>query len=466
MALLDFDIDLNDKQVDMYNALNDDRYREVLFYGTGRSGKSFLILYWFIVQSVVYKANCLIARATFSSLSTGMVAQTMPAVLNAIAKLNGFNSWKKLTTFDMKPFCSFNAKTNTLKFFNDAYIQFTSLRGSADNDSSYDKILSTEWGHIFVDEVSEVDEKAIDILRTRLAQRLPVRNKMLFALNPTSKAHWSYQRFFVHKDRDGESIGEKVIESFLVMHFNINDNKKFVASDYEETLENMSYLQRKRFLDGEYVDESEGEIFKAIPWDDLPEAKEFTQCIIYTDPSPTSSKRSDYKASVMVGVARSRFWVVDIKAVQGTSMEMIRNIHQLYLNAPCEPKIYMEAKQMPVDFKKTFEQYQNDNEWICPLIYDTRVMGDKFTHIESTLEPLFSTKRIGFNREIKNGGCGEITVNQFLYFSHKEQRDRKDDIPDATAKAVSLLNRNFVKTPRKQSASCGLIVKRGTRTDF
>ena len=58
---INLDIPLNPKQVEMYNRLNDDKYNECLFYGSSRSGKTFLILFWMISQSVIRKANCLIS---------------------------------------------------------------------------------------------------------------------------------------------------------------------------------------------------------------------------------------------------------------------------------------------------------------------------------------------------------------------------------------------------------------------
>lgn len=89
MRRLNLDIPLNPKQVAMYNALNSGHYTSVLFYGASRSGKTFLILYWMIVQCIAYRANNLIVRNTFTSLQSGMILQTLPAVLNAIADITG-----------------------------------------------------------------------------------------------------------------------------------------------------------------------------------------------------------------------------------------------------------------------------------------------------------------------------------------------------------------------------------------
>ena len=103
MRRLNLDIPLNPKQVAMYNALNSGHYTSVLFYGASRSGKTFLILYWMIVQCIAYRANNLIVRNTFTSLQSGMILQTLPAVLNAIAGYNGYSSYQKITVQSRSP---------------------------------------------------------------------------------------------------------------------------------------------------------------------------------------------------------------------------------------------------------------------------------------------------------------------------------------------------------------------------
>lgn len=443
---LDFNIPLTEKQVKIYNLLNQNKWKEVLFYGSSRSGKTFVILYWLIIQCVIYKANCLVLRAIFTSLVSGMIKQTLPAVLNAIAKHNGYDNYTKIIMSNGDELCKFNGKDNYLRFFNGAYIQFASLRGSADNDSQYDKILSTEWGHIFIDEVSEVDEQAVDVLRTRLAQKLPVRCKLLFALNPTRKSGWTYIRYFKNETRDGLKIPQKTIDSFLVVKFTLNDNRENISEDYEETLQAMSALQRKRFLEGDYFDESEGEIFKKINWTSDQEIimpSEWTDICIYTDPSAKDSKTSDFKASVLLGKARNKVYLIDLRAVQGTSLQMLQNIKELYDMSPNKliTRVYMERKSMPLDFKIVFEQFQSDTGWLCPLEFDDRNMGDKFTMIESILEPMINNDRFFFFRELKDTNRGELAVNQFLFFSPTKSPSRKDDIPDACARGISLLNR-------------------------
>ncbi|MEG0899018.1 MAG: phage terminase large subunit [Oscillospiraceae bacterium] len=425
----------------MYNALNTDEYTEILFYGASRAGKTFLVLYWFVVQCLIFKANCLVVRNTFTSLQSGMIAQTMPAVMGAIAKSFGKSNYRRMTVKNV-PFCKFNGESKTLEFYNGAYIQFASMRGNAAGDNSFDKILSTEWGHIFVDEVSEIDQKAIDTLRSRLSQKVTILNKLVFALNPTTKLHWTYKRFFMHKGMNGEPLPKNVTNTFLVMHFNTTDNAEYVAKGYMNTLNNMSRLQQLRFKDGEYADEYEGEVFKNITWGNRPKVEDIQDCVMYTDPSAKDQKTNDFKATVLLVMAKNKIYLWDVRAVQGTSRQMLENMYELYISSPVAPRIYMERKQIPLGFDDVLEEFQASHGWVIPINWDTANHGDKFTCIESSLEPLFAQGKFIFCHQIKDSGVYEQTIDQFLRFSRNNDKNKKDDIPDACAKGYTYLNHN------------------------
>ena len=84
---------------------------------------------------------------------------------------------------------------------------------------------------------------------------------------------------------------------------------------------------------------------------------------------------------------------------------MLENIYELYREAPIAPRILMEKKQLPLDFETTFEMFQQERGWVCPLNWDTRNTGDKFTFIEATLEPLFRNGKFIFSPLVKESGA-------------------------------------------------------------
>ena len=448
MNRINLNIPLNDKQKEMYNLLMSGNYTEVLFYGTSRSGKTFLILYFFVVCAVAFKCNCLVIRNTLTSLVMGMINQTMPAVLNAIAKHNGISRYENMTMRG-KRFCVFDKKNNVLKFYNGAYIQFSSLRSNNDSgagSSAYDKILSTEWAHIFADEVSEIDFSAIETLYSRLAQKTAIHNMILFALNPTTELHWTYKRFFKHETIDGNPIDANTVSKMYKMHFSADDNRQFVSKGYFEGLSRLSATQRARFLDGEYTQVGSGKYFRNFTWLTRPHISEMVEAVIYTDPSAKDSKTNDFKATVtLIRTRDARIWFWDCRAVQGTSYQMLQNIYELYNKCPIPARIIIEKKQLPLDFNVTLQRFQMERHWTAPIIWDTLNHGDKFTCIESTLEPLVNYGKFIFCTELQNCGVYEQIIHQFVMFSNrKSTTDVKDDIPDACAKGVSFLNQGIV----------------------
>ena len=440
---IDLNIPLKPKQIYMYNLLMSRKYREFLFYGSSRSGKTFVIVYFLIVQCIVYDANCLILRKTFQSLVDGMLSQTVPAVLSAIAKHNGISSMD-IAKVGGKKFVRYVGTKQSLVFFNGHYIKFFSMLGktSRDAESKYDTILSTEWGHIFADEISELTWQPISKLYSRLCQLLKDEfpNYILFALNPSLKSHWNYKRFFKHEEiGTGNKLEQSIIDRFYVIKFNTSDNEGNISSEYQQTLLNASRIDRKRFLDGDYYDEREGEVFTKINWAKLPEWDKFRKLLIYIDPSAKDTAKSDYKACVLLGITNQSVWLIGVHAVQGSTYEMLEGLYDLYMMPPVPPDIIIENKQIPFDFDDTIASFEEEKGIIFPLEKDNRNNGNKYMMIESTLEPMFRNNRFFFNEDMKDTDMGDLTVDQFINFSYSSSE--KDDIPDAVAKGTSLINR-------------------------
>ena len=111
------------------------------------------------------------------------------------------------------------------------------------------------------------------------------------------------------------------------------------------------------------------------------------------------------------------------------------------------------------------QRFQIDNRWTAPICWDTLNHGDKFSCIESTLEPLVNTGKFVFCNELQKCGVYEHIIDQFVRFSDTKTSDRKDDIPDACAKGVTFLNHNIVQQSRTDGAKV-LFYRRGTLTQI
>jgi phage terminase large subunit len=109
-------------------------------------------------------------------------------------------------------------KSEMALYYKESLIQFVGL-------DDPDKIKSTEWNDIFMEEANEFDYNDYMVLKTRLsAPDHGVRNKLFMAFNPEDTFHWIKERVIDLGDRDCREI-----------HSSYKDNP-FLSDDYVQEL--------------------------------------------------------------------------------------------------------------------------------------------------------------------------------------------------------------------------------------
>lgn len=88
-------IRLTKKQNEALRLLDDKQKDLILLLGGSGSGKSFVEVYKIIRDALRYKAPCLIARDKLIDLTTGVIDQIVPVILQLIAEENGQERWDK-----------------------------------------------------------------------------------------------------------------------------------------------------------------------------------------------------------------------------------------------------------------------------------------------------------------------------------------------------------------------------------
>jgi len=145
--------------------------------------------------------------------------------------------------------------------------------GGIDDKERSEKILGMEHATIYLNEISQIPQGSRDLAVTRLAQLVDqqvkghslgmLKPRMYYDLNPTTKAHWSYKMF--HLGIDPESRKPLVNASdYAYFRLNPADNLANLTPGYLQTLQTLSARLRKRFLDGEYTDETANLLFSDI----------------------------------------------------------------------------------------------------------------------------------------------------------------------------------------------------------
>lgn len=457
------EIKLTERQRECLAYLDCGQFDKFLALGGSGSGKSFVLAYKVIRDTLRHKAPCLIARDAFEHLKQGMIDQVFPTVLQLIAEANGQESWKKWTIDGLK-FAKLVDKKTVFEFATGGYVRFGGLSATNLSESGSDKILSPSWLHILLEEISELEYDIVEKLLTRLRHHVDgVLNMLMMCENPPSINHWSYKRYFEGKREDGTKISDEELQTMKYLLMNPQDNVENLGETYIRNLSQMTGANYERFFLGQFQDSETGEIFKRMDWtDSLPRAYEWDKLVIYTDPTPLTGKEhsvwADYKASVLCGLWKGETFVLDLRIVKGSTLEMLQNIKSLWDASPDKSNtdVVMEKKQVPSDFSQVMTTFAGLTGWICPIRWDTRIFTDKKASIETFLQPLFENDMIHFNTAFRDTERGRQTQVQILKFSRKANKLLKDDIPDAIMRADTYLKGKQGKK-RKRSDKMPLV---------
>jgi PBSX family phage terminase large subunit len=449
---------LNNKQKIARNSILGNRnVKYICFYGASRSGKTFLTFHYFVERALNYPdSQHLFFRKTLSSLKQGLIGQTMPKYFNLISKLNGVKSLFTLTCANGKKFVSFNKHDSALTFFNGSKILFYGASQTSTDTNSLDKVLSTEWATIGIDEATENEYSVIEQLKTRLTQLCfdgegrCIMPKMVFMLNPTTFEAWDYVLFHEKKHPiSAEKIAD--INEYSYLHFTAIDNVDFNSPDYLKVLEGLSPRSRQRFLLGEHGANFDGEIFKQLNWIDVQNYASMERIVIYCDPSYKSGVNNDYKAIVTVGLHEGTFYVIAVRAAQCTTYDMVhmlweaqeecrKNLVKYNIERMPTPVTYVENAGLSDDFQKCVNEYTAKYQVSMPYTLDRTRKGDKYNRIESLLVPLNEQYKLYFSNEIKETKAYNQVEVQFLNFKKNMPKNMHDDIPDAIHGAITQLS--------------------------
>ena len=174
---------LTTKQGKALKYLTDKQTTEVLYGGAAGGGKSYLGCAWIIWLCSEYDGiRCLIGRSKLTALKT--------TTLNTFFEV--CKQWGLKADLHYK----FNAGSNIITFYNGSEVLLKDLF-QYPSDRNFDSLGSLEITAAFVDEVSQITEKAKQILGSRIRYKLDKYNltpKLLLTCNPTKG--WVYNSFY------------------------------------------------------------------------------------------------------------------------------------------------------------------------------------------------------------------------------------------------------------------------------
>ena len=212
----------------------------LMLFGGSRSGKTFTLCRAIIIRACKKPSRHVILRLNFNHCKTSIWLDTLPKVF-------------RLCFPDLQ--VSWNKSDYYITFPNGSELWI----GGLDDDKRVEKILGKEYSTIFFNECSQLSWSSVQIALTRLAEKSGLKNKVYFDENPPTKRHWSYWVFVkkIHPET-GEALES---DDYSAMLMNPQDNAENIDAGYLKILSNLDEKQRKRFLLGEFNDDSDGSAY-------------------------------------------------------------------------------------------------------------------------------------------------------------------------------------------------------------
>src|SRR5690606_37760790 len=141
-------------------------------------------------------------------------------------------------------------------------ILFRGIKTSSGNQTANLKSLQgvTTW---ILDEAEElVDENIFDTIDLSVRQK-GKQNRIVLILNPSTKEHWIYKRFFEGKGIEGGFNGVK--DNVCYIHTTYKDNEKHLSQSYLDQLEAIRINNPKKYqhkILGGWLEKAEGVVFE------------------------------------------------------------------------------------------------------------------------------------------------------------------------------------------------------------
>ena len=208
------------------------------------SGKSFAATVFLTLLTMTKGIRILFTRYTMTSAHLSII----PEFLEKIGLL-GFDD-----VFSIN-------KSEVLNTSNQSDILFRGIRTSAGNQTASLKSLQgiSCW---VLDEAEElVDEDIFDTIDLSIREK-NIQNRVVLILNPVTKEHWIYNRFF--QDKGVEAGFNGVKDNVCYIHSTYLDNKENLSTSFLERIKAIKHRNFKKYqhkIMGGWLDKAEGVVF-------------------------------------------------------------------------------------------------------------------------------------------------------------------------------------------------------------
>jgi phage terminase large subunit len=233
-------ISIHPKYQSLFNS--DSRYF-VITGGRG-SGKSFAVTVFLNLLTYEKDNGILFTRYTMSSASMSIIPEFLEKI-----DLMGVQDNFTVTKYDIK-----NKATGS-------FIYFSGIKTASGDQTA--KLKSISGINTFVlDEAEElIDEESFDKIDYSIRSK-DAKNRVLLILNPTTKEHWIYQRFFQNRGIPDGFNGTR--DNVTYIHTDYRDNIQHLSDSFIKQVGDMKIRRPDKYkhqILGGWLQKAEGVVF-------------------------------------------------------------------------------------------------------------------------------------------------------------------------------------------------------------
>lgn len=262
-------LDLSQKQSDAWHHLEDNYTTELIYGGAAGGGKSYLGCIWHVYRRIRYpETRGLIGRSKLSNLKESTLV-----TLFKVASQMGYKSGR-----DYK----YNGQDHTISWSNGSKTILKDLF-LYPSDPDFTSLGSTEYTDAFIDEGTEITEKAFDIVNSRIRWKLSDYNlipKILVTCNPSPG--WVKNKYITNDT--GKPIFLQNYQKVITALVTDNPDKEFQDIYINQLKKLSSNYDRERLLYGN--------------WDAHPEVKN-PFVVSFTDDNIADVKHDERKQLII-----------------------------------------------------------------------------------------------------------------------------------------------------------------------
>ena len=346
-----------------YVPLFQDPSRYFIVVGGRGSGKSFAVAVFLLNLTFEEGTKALFTRYTMSAANTSIIPEFIEKI-----EMMGYNDLFRIT------------KDEIINLHTGSSILFKGIRTSSGNQTAALKSLNN-ISVFCVDEAEELTDEAtfdkIDFsVRTQNKQ-----NRCILILNPTSKEHWIYKRFYETRGIPENYNG--VVEDATYIHTTYKDNVDNLSDSFVKQINLMKKERPDKYMHqmlGSWLSKAEGVIIKNWKVGDYQQ----TELTVFAQDFGFSKDLTTL-VQLSVDSEKKLLWVREcFGETQLTTSDIAFKNRQfcgtdLIIGDSSESRLITELKKMDINIKPAVKKKGSILSGIA-LLQDYQIIVDKQSH--------------------------------------------------------------------------------------